>query len=171
LSRIAFREWLRYAKRIDDDRAMPRGFYSAGGVVDPMRLRQGSYKRIPGENYKTPKEVWGFRTAPARGSPANIARRFLVANASIFELEPRLAGLEIRHVIRSLGSAHVIMQQIHARRRVHRGYVSVHIDLAGRVFLGIARYPLACCPMRSRSASIARRLCAEHVIRSLAATD
>ena len=100
-----------------------------------MRLARGAFRRIPARQYGTPKEVWGFRTAAIRGSPVGIARRFLVANDELFQLEPHLAGLELRHVIRSLGAAHVIMQQVHAGYRVHRGYVSVHMDDSGRVFL------------------------------------
>ena len=104
-------------------------------MVTGTRLTRGGFRKVPGEHYGTPKEVWGFRTAAARGSPIVIARRFLAANGELFQLEPDLGGLQLRRVIRSLGAAHVIMQQVHAGHRVHRGYVSVHIDRSGRVFL------------------------------------
>lgn len=99
------------------------------------RLKRGRYKAVPGEYYGTPKEVWGFRTKAASGSPKSIARSFLSANTDLFKLEPGLTGLEVQRVILSLGGAHVIMRQSHAGRRVHRGYVSVHMDRTGRVFL------------------------------------
>jgi len=98
-------------------------------------LKRGRYKSIRGEHYGTPKEVWNFRTAARSGSPASVARRFLLANADLFELEAGLAGLQVQRVIRSLGAAHVILRQVHGGRRVHRGYVTVHMDRSGRVFL------------------------------------
>lgn len=99
------------------------------------KLKRVQYKSIPGKNYGTPKEIWGFRTVARRGSPTSVARTFLLANAELFELEDRLAGLEVQRVIRSLGAAHVILRQVHRGRRVYRGYVTVHMDRAGRVFL------------------------------------
>lgn len=98
-------------------------------------LKRGRYKSTRGEYYGTPKEVWNFRTTARPGSPQRAARRFLLANADLFKLEAGLAGLQVQRVIRSLGAAHVILRQVHGGRRVHRGYVSVHMDRAGRVFL------------------------------------
>ena len=100
-----------------------------------IRLKRGRYKSVSGEHYGTPKEVWGFRTAAARGSPQGAARAFLTANAEPFALEKKLAGLQVQRVIRSLGGSHVILKQVHAGYRVHRGYVTVHMDRAGRVYL------------------------------------
>lgn len=100
-----------------------------------MRLRPRGYRQVPGEIYGTPKEVWGFRTPAREGSPQAIAREFLVANAALFELEQDVTELEVQKVIRSLGAAHVILRQVHKRHRVHRGYVTVHMDRSGRVFL------------------------------------
>jgi hypothetical protein len=99
------------------------------------RLQRGQFKSTAGEFYGTPKEVWGFRSRAAPGSPENVARGFLAANTALFELEDGLAGLEVRRVIRGLGAEHVILGQVHAGLRVHRGYVTVHMDRAGRVFL------------------------------------
>lgn len=104
-------------------------------VVD-RKLKQGRYQSIRGEHYGTPKEVWGFRTRAAPGSPKTVARGFLAANTELFELEKGLVGLEVRRVIRGLGADHVILNQVHAGLRVHRGYVTVHMDRSGRVFLG-----------------------------------
>jgi Fungalysin metallopeptidase (M36)/Fungalysin/Thermolysin Propeptide Motif len=98
-------------------------------------LQRGDFKSIRGDYYGTPKEVWNFRTAAQRGTPTSIARGFLLANAKLFELEAGLAGLKLQRVILSLGAAHVIMRQVHDGHRVHRGYVTVHMDRSGRVFL------------------------------------
>ena len=100
-----------------------------------MRLKPRSFRKVPGEIYGTPKEVWGFRTPARRGSPQAIAREFLIANAALFELEQDVTELEVQKVIRSLGASHVILRQVHKRHRVHRGYVTVHMDRAGRVYL------------------------------------
>src|ERR1700704_1266353 len=101
-------------------------------------LKRGQDKAVHGEHYGTPKEVFGFRTARApasSGSPEQAARRFLSANTALFGLEDNLAGLRRRRVIRSLGANHVIFSQVHAGYHVHRGYVTVHMDHAGRVYL------------------------------------
>ncbi|HSQ03992.1 MAG TPA: hypothetical protein VLN59_08155, partial [Burkholderiales bacterium] len=98
-------------------------------------LKRGHYKSVPGKYYGTPKELWDFRTAAARGSPKSIARDFATTNAKLFELEPDLRGLKMKRVILSLGGAHVIMQQVHAGRRVNRAYVTVHMDRGGHVYL------------------------------------
>lgn len=107
----------------------------AGKRIAGIRLKRGLYKSVRGEHYGTPKEVWGFRTARAAVSPEQAARRFLAANTGLFQLEENLAGLRKRRVIRSLGANHIIFSQVHAGYHVHRGYVTVHIDRAGRVFL------------------------------------
>jgi len=126
-----------------------------------LRLKRGHYKSVPGKYYGTPKEVWGFRTASARGSPRSIARAFVAANSDLFKLEPHLAGLGVRRVIPSLGAAHVIMQQIHVGRRVHRGYVTVHIDRAGRVYLAKNR----AVPARLLPASFDKRIDRDEAVR------
>lgn len=100
-----------------------------------LLLQRDGYKSVPGEHYGTPKEIWNFRTRAQHGSPASIARNFLACNSELFQLAPGLGGLEVQRTIRSLGATHVILRQSHDGRRVHRGYVSVHMDLSGRVFL------------------------------------
>lgn len=100
-----------------------------------MQLKRGMYKLVPAEHYGTPKEIWGFRTKASSGSPRRIAREFLLANSRLFKLEPGLAGLEVQRVVHSLGASHVILRQVHGGRRVHRGYVTAHIDRAGRAYL------------------------------------
>ena len=100
-----------------------------------LRLKRGRYKAIAGEHYHTPKEIWNFRTPARVGSPEAIARDFVVANAALFKLEEGVSELAVQRVIRSLGATHVIFRQIHDRHRVHRGYVTVHMDRSGRVYL------------------------------------
>ncbi len=99
-------------------------------------LRQRSYQEIPGGNYGTPKEVWGFRSERGRGRVETIAREFLEANAALFGLAPDLADLRTPpRVIASLGADHVIFQQQYRRLRIHRAYVTVHIGRDRRVYL------------------------------------
>ncbi len=100
-----------------------------------MRLKKGAYKSVPGEYYGTPKEAWGFITPGNRGAPTAVARAFLDANRELFDLPAKLAGLDVRRVIHSLGAYHVILGQKHQQRRVHRAYVTVHMDRDGRVYL------------------------------------
>jgi hypothetical protein len=98
------------------------------------KLKRGTYKSTPGEYYGTPKEVWGLREPTRLGSPTAIARAFLLANRALFKLKPALADLGKPKVIRSLGATHVIFGQVHAERRVHRAYVTVHLDRNSRVY-------------------------------------
>lgn len=99
------------------------------------RLKRHGFKQIPGDHYGTPKEVWDFRTKATRGTPRGIARDFLQANADLFKIKEGLGCLAIQRVIHSLGATHVILKQVHKGRRIHRGYMSVHMDRSGRVFL------------------------------------
>ena len=43
-------------------------------------LAASSFKAIPGKNYATPKELWGFRSERGTGTPRSIAWQFLQAN-------------------------------------------------------------------------------------------
>jgi len=97
-------------------------------------LKKGAYKTVPGEYYGTPKELWGFRSPRGVGRPADIAQDFLRANAKLLGLGDA-SDLGLQKVIPSLGAQHVIFQQILFGRRVHRAYVTVHIDNDGRVYL------------------------------------
>jgi len=99
------------------------------------RLKRGEYRASMGRYYGTPKEVWGFRTRASTQPIAKTAATFLAANRGLFELEDDLSNLALRRVIRSLGAEHVIYNQWHAGLRVHRAYVTVHLDRARRVYL------------------------------------
>jgi hypothetical protein len=86
-----------------------------------LRLKRGRYKTIAGQYYRTPKEIWNFRTAAREGAPESTAREFIVANAALFKLEEGVSELAVQRVIRNLGATHVIFNQVHDRYRVHRG--------------------------------------------------
>ena len=89
-------------------------------------LADGSYRIVPGEHYGTPKEVWGFRSAPVRGEPEAAARAFLRAHEALLGLRGVRAGLARAALLTSLGAEHVVLQQRHDGARVHRAYVTVH---------------------------------------------
>jgi Zn-dependent metalloprotease len=91
------------------------------------------FKVVPGTQYGTPKEVWGFRTKPRRGRPARIAHDFLKANADMLALK----GIRLRRTrtIESLCAHHVIHQQQLKRLPIHRAYVTVHLGRDGHVYL------------------------------------
>jgi Zn-dependent metalloprotease len=97
-----------------------------------MHLPKG-FKAVPGTQYGTPKEVWGFRTKPHRGRPAQIAHDFLKANKKMLALE----GIRLRRsrIIESLGARHVIHQQRLLRIPIHRAYVTVHMGRDGHIYL------------------------------------
>jgi hypothetical protein len=50
------------------------------------------FKVVPGTQYGTPKEIWGFRTKSRRGRPELIAQVFLKANSEILSLK----GIRLR---------------------------------------------------------------------------
>lgn len=98
-------------------------------------LNPKTLKVVPGRYYGTPKELWGFRSTPGRGKPAAIARAFLVANARLLGVEGVRSHLRLRKVLESLGAHHVIFQQHHRTLRIHRAYVTVHMDRRRQVYL------------------------------------
>jgi hypothetical protein len=98
-------------------------------------LAASSFKAIPGKNYATPKELWGFRSDRGVGRPRSIAWQFLQANREHLGMTSPLDRLDLRRVIHGLGADHVIYQQIWRRRRIHRAYVTVHIGRDRRVYL------------------------------------
>jgi hypothetical protein len=122
-----------------------RPLWSGKFQCDCRALRHGDRKNY----YRTPKEVWGFRRIPRSREPEDIAREFLSTNASLFRLEPDLSGLRIEKHLQSLGGHHVIFQQHHRGSRIHRAYVTVHMDRARRVYMAKNRFvPLALLPRR-----------------------
>lgn len=101
----------------------------------PLKLRKTGYRTVPGKYYGSPKEVWGFLTHRDKQSARSIARDFLKKNHKLFKLEKSLYTLRFRKVIKSLGAQHVIFQQFLNNRRIHRAYVTVHMDNQGRVYM------------------------------------
>jgi hypothetical protein len=77
--------------------------------------------------------VWGFELAAARGTPVDIAQAAIDANADLLGLER--VRLRRRRVIASRGGWHVIFDQRHLRTRIHRAYVTVHMNNRRQVYL------------------------------------
>ena len=66
-------------------------------------LRAKEVRTVPGQYYGTPKELWGFRSAPGRGGPSRIAREFLRANRELAGVDG-VEALTLRKVIESVGA-------------------------------------------------------------------
>lgn len=97
-------------------------------------LAPGNYRTVPGKDFGTPKEIWGFRTAPRAGKPLAVAREFVTTNAGLLGVEGQVGKLGKPRIIESLGATHVIFAQLHHRLRIHRSFVTVHVDRRGRVY-------------------------------------
>ena len=97
--------------------------------MEPLK----TFKVVPGTQYGSPKEVWGFRTKPRRGRPELMARDFLKANEELLAL----SGIRMRRtrIIESLGAHHIIHQQRLDGLPIHRAYVTVHLSGDGRIYL------------------------------------
>ena len=107
------------------------------------------FKVVPGRYYGTPKELWGFRARPAGGSPEAVAVRFLLAHAELLGLSGLGHDLAHRKTLASVGAHHVILAQRLRGIRIHRAYVTVHIDRARRVYLVKNRaVPVGLLPLR-----------------------
>jgi Zn-dependent metalloprotease len=98
-------------------------------------LEEGSFRIVPGRYYGSPKEVWGFRSARGTGTPQKVAKEFIKCNADLFALRGVMRTLRRQRIIQSLGATHVIYQQFHEGLRVHRAYVTVHMDRERRIYL------------------------------------
>ncbi len=101
--------------------------------MKPLDTRR--YKVVPGRYYGTPKEIWGFRSTPGRGTSEAIARDFLRVNAAQLGIAGIRGRLRHARTVESLGAGHVIFQQHHLDLRIHRAYVTVHIDRSRRVYM------------------------------------
>ena len=97
--------------------------------MEPLK----TFKVVPGTQYGSPKEIWGFHTKPRKGRPEVVAHDFIEANVDLLELN----GIRLRRtrMIESLGAYHIIHQQRLQRVPIHRAYVTVHLNRAGRVYL------------------------------------
>ncbi|MEJ2238824.1 MAG: M36 family metallopeptidase [Gemmatimonadales bacterium] len=98
-------------------------------------LQEGSFRIVPGRHYGSPKEAWGFRSAPGSGTPQRVAKEFIKAHADLFALRGVMRTLRRQRIIESMGATHVIYQQFYEGLRVNRAYVTVHMDRQRRVYL------------------------------------
>jgi hypothetical protein len=96
-------------------------------------LKITSFKALAGTRYGTPKEVWGFRLPKHRGTPAEIARWTIFANAGLLGVSG--SDLELTPVRESLGAHHVILKQTLRGRRIYRAYLTVHFSRDRHVYL------------------------------------
>ena len=88
-----------------------------------MQIRR--FNIIPGMQYDTPKEIWGFRTRSHRGAPHVLAENFIANNADL--LGSRGVRLRRARQIESLGAHHVIFQQRLQGFPIQRAYLTVHM--------------------------------------------
>ena len=98
-------------------------------------LEIGRHEIVPGRYYRTPKEVWGFRLAPSSRPPGELAYDVLATNRDLIGLRGVLGTLNRRPVRRSVGGWHVIFSQFLFGHRVHRAYVTVHMNRRRQVYL------------------------------------
>jgi hypothetical protein len=98
-----------------------------------FRLEPREYRLIPGTNYGTPKELWGFVKRGGPGTPRQVAERFLKANATLLGLED--FPIEWWKTRESVGGSHVIFDQHFGSKRIHRAYVTVHMNRKHEIYL------------------------------------
>jgi hypothetical protein len=99
------------------------------------RLKLTAYRDVAGRYYGTPKELWGFRLAPQKGRPQQVAKAVLRANIAELGLHPKLLDLHMRRAIQTAAGRHVIFEQKHAGTPIHRAYVTVHMNHKNEVYL------------------------------------
>jgi hypothetical protein len=96
----------------------------------------GTHEAVEGENYGTPKEIYGLRCRTKGRTPRDRAEAFLIAHHERLGLDPKLRDFDRRVTVRrGLGTDHVIFKQLVHDHRVRRGYVSVHLERSGHVYL------------------------------------
>lgn len=98
-------------------------------------LRDRSYKVLYGKHYGTPTDLWGFRGPVGRGSTGTIARQFVRANRELLRIRGIDRHISLRRIVQSIGAQHAILQQSHLGLRIHRAYITVHLDRERRVYL------------------------------------
>jgi len=75
------------------------------------------------------------RSAPVSGDPAIAAATFLTANADVLGLKSDLTELTVTSQRESPAGSHVTYQQSHDGLPVFNGFVDVHVDHGGQVYL------------------------------------
>ncbi|MBI1734457.1 MAG: hypothetical protein HYR51_04715, partial [Candidatus Rokubacteria bacterium] len=74
-------------------------------------------------------------TAPVAGDPEAVAATFLSGNADVLGIRRDLADVSVASVRESIGSHHVTYQQRHDGLPVFNGFVDVHLNATGQVYL------------------------------------
>jgi hypothetical protein len=100
-----------------------------------MTLKAMRYREVPGVYYGTPKELWALSLPPQKGSPQQVARAALAANASLLGIDPEFRNLALRHVKRTPAGWHVIFGQRHLGTPIHRAYVTIHMNRDKAIYL------------------------------------
>jgi hypothetical protein len=95
----------------------------------------GRYESEPGELYGTPKELYALRYKARGKTPLARAKAFLSDRSELLGLDPKLRDLDKVVVRQGLQTFHVIFRQLVHGLRVRRGYVSVHLDRGGHIYL------------------------------------
>jgi hypothetical protein len=98
-------------------------------------LKSGAYHAEPGKYYGTPKELWGFRTRASSAPPRTLAKQMLIANHELLGLDISIRDLNFVRPIQSLGAKHLLFQQSYVDKRIHRAYVTVHMDNENHIYL------------------------------------
>ena len=128
----------RHSHRSDEKRRRDEESGRGWQVQSPRSmpsLEIGRHEIVPGRYYRTPKEVWGFRLGPSSRPPGELAYDVLAANRDLIGLRGILGTLNRRPVRRSVGGWHVIFSQFLFGHRVHRAYVTVHMNRRRQVYL------------------------------------
>src|SRR5262245_11207764 len=118
------------------------------------RLHARQFRTVPGRNYDTPKELWGFESDHDGGTAQETAETFLHRHADLLGIEREIETLRPRRRIESLGAGHVILEQRFRDLRIHRAYVTAHVRHAGGVYLVKNRAVPEDVLMRARAGSI-----------------
>ena len=86
------------------------------------------------DNY-VPKKIYGFETASSKGTPRQIAEKFLKENAGPLKITAPLKDLKYERTSESLVSATVLFQQYFEKTPIHGAWVAVHVDKKGKIFM------------------------------------
>ena len=134
-------------------------------------LKIGRHAVVPGRFYGTPKEVWGFRLGRSSRPPGELAYDVLTTNRDLIGLRGILGTLNRRPVRRSVGGWHVFFSQFLFGYRVHRAYVTVHMNRHRQVYLLKNRaVPHDLLPTPPDRHELTRQQCERLAIRSLSHT-
>lgn len=86
------------------------------------------------ENY-VPRKIYGFDAKPQKGTPRQIAERFLMENSGVLKIGNVRKEFTYDKTAESLATFTVLFQQYFEGTPIHGGWIAVHIDRKGRVFM------------------------------------